>query len=108
MYTKEELIDLSAGNIRSLAESIGVEYTTKTPTIEAILDAQNGVVKAPVLDLTPVGTPAVNETLVESAPVETPVVTPAVTQVSYYQKIGLPVGNDGNKIRYRLDGSRIN
>jgi hypothetical protein len=27
---------------------------------------------------------------------------------TYYQRIGVPVGKDGDKIRYRLDGTRIN
>lgn len=118
-YTREELSDLSAGDVRIIAEGLGLEYTTKSPTIDAILNYQSSPVS--LLDnITTNQSEPVTEsktvmTVVESEPVkvdETKVDKTNVKESSqlptYYQRIGVPVGNDGDKIRYRLDGTRIN
>jgi hypothetical protein len=118
-YTREELNDMTAGDVRIIAEGLGLEYTTKSPTIDAILNYQS----SPVSLLDSIPNEPVTEsktvtTVVESEPVkvtETKVTETKVKESSqvdsiptYYQRIGVPVGNDGDKIRYRLDGTRIN
>lgn len=106
MYTKDELLDLTAGEVREIAEAMEIEYTTKVPTIDTILDKQNTIttetpVEAVNLFTPPVVTPVATDTL-------TPVVTPPKVASGYYAKLGIPLGNDGDKIRHRLDGTRIN
>jgi hypothetical protein len=108
MYTKDELLDLTAAEVREIAESIGIEYTTKSPTIDAILGKQDAVVN----DVTPVESDLFTPVVKPSPPV-TPVVKETPTVVAtppsgYYAKLGIPLGNDGDKIRHRLDGTRIN
>ena len=127
MYTKEELTDMSATDIRILAEGLKLEYTTKTPTIDRILQYQsdnqsegdNTGVTVNDTGVNPsetVTNPSVN---LKTTGVNTSVKAQTNTIVctngcpmpppkTYWSKIGVPVGNDGDKIRYRLDGTRIN
>jgi hypothetical protein len=131
-YTREELNDMTAGDVRIIAEGLGLEYTTKVPTIDVILNHQSSSVS--LLDSIttnqsePVTESKTVTTVIESEPLkvnETKVTEPNVTETkvtetkvkessqvnsipTYYQRIGVPVGNDGDKIRYRLDGTRIN
>lgn len=119
MYTKEELTDMSATDIRILAEGLKLEYTTKTPTIDRILQYQsdnqsegdNTGVTVNDTGVNPsetVTNPSVN---LKTTGINTSVCTngcPMPPPKTYWSKIGVPVGNDGDKIRYRLDGTRIN
>jgi hypothetical protein len=120
-YTREELNDMTAGDVRIIAEGLGLEYTTKSPTIDVILNHQSSSVS--LLDITTNQSEPVTEsktvtTVIESEPLkvdETKVDETKVKESSqvdsiptYYQRIGVPVGKDGDKIRYRLDGTRIN
>jgi hypothetical protein len=121
-YTREELNDMTAGDVRIIAEGLGLEYTTKVPTIDVILNHQSSSVS--LLDSIttnqsePVTESKTVTTVIESKPLkvdETKVDETKVKESSqvdsiptYYQRIGVPVGKDGDKIRYRLDGTRIN
>jgi hypothetical protein len=126
-YTREELNDMTAGDVRIIAEGLGLEYTTKVPTIDVILNHQSSSVS--LLDSIttnqsePVTESKTVTTVIESEPLkvdETKVDETKVTETkvnessqvnsipTYYQRIGVPVGKDGDKIRYRLDGTRIN
>jgi hypothetical protein len=121
-YTREELNDMTAGDVRIIAEGLGLEYTTKVPTIDVILNHQSSSVS--LLDSIttnqsePVTESKTVTTVIESEPLkvdETKVDETKVKESSqvdsiptYYQRIGVPVGKDGDKIRYRLDGTRIN
>ena len=121
-YTREELNDMTAGDVRIIAEGLGLEYTTKVPTIDVILNHQSSSVS--LLDSIttnqsePVTESKTVTTVIKSEPLkvdETKVDETKVKESSqvdsiptYYQRIGVPVGKDGDKIRYRLDGTRIN
>lgn len=127
MYTKEELTDMSATDIRILAEGLKLEYTTKTPTIDRILQYQsdnqsegdNTGVTVNDTGVNPsetVTNPSVNLKTTSVNPSVNPETNTSVCTngcpmpppKTYWSKIGVPVGNDGDKIRYRLDGTRIN
>lgn len=41
-YTKAELDDMPYLEVKEIAEGMGIEYTTKPKTIEAILEVQDG------------------------------------------------------------------
>lgn len=131
-YTKEELTDMSAADIRILAEGLKIEYTTKTPTIDRIIQYQSNKTDTGVIvndtgvnSPETVNNPGVNSTNPETNPSvslkttsvnpnaknDTSVCTngcPMPPPKTYWSKIGVPVGNDGDKIRYRLNGTRIN
>jgi hypothetical protein len=102
MYTKDELLDLTASEVREIAELMELEYTTKAPTIDAILSKQNTITTETPVENVNLFTPPV-----VTKPV-TPVVMPPKAASGYYAKLGIPLGNDGDKIRHRLDGTRIN
>jgi hypothetical protein len=121
-YTREELNDMTAGDVRIIAEGLGLEYTTKVPTIDVILNHQSSSVS--LLDSIttnqsePVTESKTVTTVIESEPLKVDKTKVDETKVkessqvdsipTYYQRIGVPVGKDGDKIRYRLDGTRIN
>ena len=107
-YTRDELTDMTAGDIRIIAEGLGIEYTTKVPTIDAIMAYQQA--KEPnLLNLQESEPVKVVEAPKPVEPVKPVELLEQVNKVqTYYERIGIPVGNDGDKIRYRLDGSRIN
>jgi hypothetical protein len=116
-YTREELNDMTAGDVRIIADGLGLEYTTKVPTIDVILNHQSSSVS--LLDSIttnqsePVTESKTVTTVIESEPLkvdETKVKESSQVDSipTYYQRIGVPVGKDGDKIRYRLDGTRIN
>lgn len=95
MYDRESLESLYKADLLPIAESLGLTYTTKGETIEAILTASSLPVQ---------------ETLIVE-PVEVNPVKPVIPNVyptDLYQRLGQPIGNDGDKKRYRLDGTPIN
>ena len=95
MYDRESLESLYKSDLLPIAESLGLTYTTKGETIEAILTASSLPVQ---------------ETLIVE-PVEVKSVKPVIPNVyptDLYQRLGQPIGSDGDKKRYRLDGTPIN
>ena len=127
-YTKEELTDMSATDIRIIADGLGLEYSTKTPTIERIIQYQldnpsegdsGGVTDTGVSSMdtgvNPNDDTGVNNDTTKVNSNDTTTNTSVCTNgcpmpqpKTYWSKLGVPVGNDGDKIRYRLDGTRIN
>lgn len=96
MYDRESLESLYKADLLPIAESLGLTYTTKGETIEAILAASSLLVEEPLI-VEPV----------EVKPVNKPVI-PNVYPTDLYQRLGQPIGSDGDKKRYRLDGTSIN
>lgn len=82
MYTESELKEKSFQDIKDIAETLGIEYTTKAKTIEVILSQQS------------------NDTIPE---IVIPEVKPE-PKVEPKVEVSKPKG----KQRYRIDGTPIN
>ena len=95
MYTESELKEKSFQDIKDIAESLGIEYTTKVKTIEVILSKQSQ-------DETPKA-PEETPTSQEEIPkIEIPEVKPNPKPEPKVEVIK-PKG----KQRYRIDGTPI-
>ena len=106
MYTLEQLDSFHYTKLQKIAEESGLEYTTKDETIAALLELPSEepepmppAVSAEPVAVDPGGTVDVDPEETFEIPSNPP---------SYWARIGMPVGSDGQKIRYSLDGRRLN
>ena len=96
MYTRDELEQKTKSEITPIAEGLGLEYTTKVKTIDAILSVQDQAVQdgndpdpeSPALDLAPRLIPEPVQTTA-AVPSKPPLPTPPSFPTGIYQSLGM-------------------